>query len=129
MSNLGKINLYAVIGLPVFAMLGALISFGGRADTLIFVFATNAIPMIIGGIVAGLLIRAVNNSGGSGAIALWPTVIPAAAGVLWYVYGFAALGSDAGREYFAGPFYLLGGTLIVAVIAAVAFFVTRGRSR
>ena len=61
-------------------------------------------------------------------VALWPTLVPAIAGTLWYLYGMAALGSDSGREYFAGPFYLLAGTLAMTVVAIFAFIMTRSRS-
>jgi hypothetical protein len=99
--------------------------FGLLPATQAFVFGTNAIPMLIGGAVSGLLLRSANKSGRGHGIAIWPTMLPAGAGILWYLYGAAAFEADAGREYFAGPFYLLAGVLCTAVIAWMTRLVRR----
>ncbi len=127
MTRFGKYNLAGVLGLPLVAMLGSVVVFGVRPDTQIFVFVTNAIPMLIGGAVSAFLLRSAHKADAGQWVALWPTLVPAVAGTLWYLYGMAALGSDSGREYFAGPFYLLAGTLVIAVVAIFAFIMTRSR--
>ncbi|MGI9307849.1 MAG: hypothetical protein ACR2P6_01225 [Gammaproteobacteria bacterium] len=112
--------------MPIFAVVGSLIVFGSRPDTQLFVFGTNFIPMLISGIFAGLLIRAANKSGSNKyLIALSPTWVLVAVGMLWYLMGLLNLGAgDSGREYFAGPFYLLGGSVIVGIIATIVYLVT-----
>ena len=126
MSRYGQINLIGIVALPLFAAAGSLIVFGARADTQLFVLGTNAIPMLIGGLVSGLLIRSVNKAGADGhMLALAPSLIPAVFGFIWYLYGAFARGADAGVEYFAGPFYLLGLAIIISLVAAIAVFVQR----
>jgi hypothetical protein len=120
MSTYGKYNLVAMLAVPLFAMVASVIVFGVRLDTQIFVFITNAIPMLIGGAVSGLLLRAANRTGKSRTVALWPILVPAAAGLLWYLILLLSSGSDDGREFFAGPFYLLAGAVLMSVIAAIA---------
>ena len=128
MSSDGKKILLSIIVLPLVAVVGALIIFGGRADTLMFVFGTNLLPMLIGGCFSGVLIRAVNRSDGAAAnkrwIALAPVGIPLILGVLWYLFSIVNQGAvDAGREYFAGPIYLVGLAIGVSVIATIAYAV------
>ena len=124
MSRYGRINLFAMIGLPLLAMFGSIVVFGVRIDTQMFVLGSNAIPMLIGGLVSGLLIRRLNRRGGGGhGIALAPSLVPAVIGVGWYLYGVVALTNDSGREYFAGPFYLLAAALIVSLIAPIGVLV------
>jgi len=125
MTRHGKTNLLAMIALPVFAALCSIAVFGMLPATQAFVFGTNAIPMLIGGAVSGLLLRSANKAGRGHGIALWPTLLPAGAGVLWYLYAAAAFEADAGREYFAGPFYLLAGVLVTAVVATIAYLLSK----
>lgn len=126
MSRFGKINLLAMVGLPLVATVGSIISFGVRADTQLFVLGTNAVPMLIGGLVSGLLLRSVNKAGGGGHyLALAPTLVPAGFGILWYLYGAIAFTGDAGREYFAGPFYLLAWAVATALVASIAWMIMR----
>ena len=126
MSRYGKMNLVAMIALPVIAGLGSVIIFGVRIDTQIFVIGTNAVPMLIGGLVSAFLIRSVNRSGGdSFYLALSPTLVPAAFGLLWYLSGIVAQGADSGREYFAGPFYLLALAIVTAILAWIGYLVMR----
>ena len=56
MTRYGKINLLGMLLLPVAASVAALIVFGTRTDTLITVFSLNLVPMLIGGLVSGLLL-------------------------------------------------------------------------
>ncbi|HJP05655.1 MAG: hypothetical protein CL799_08145 [Chromatiales bacterium] len=120
MSSYGKLNLLVIFGLPVLAAITSVISFGPRGDTIVFVFGSNAIPMLIGGLISALLLRAANKSGKGHAIALWPTLIPAALAAIWYLYGaLISTSSDAGREYMALPFYLIAWTIGFGIIAAI----------
>ena len=128
MSSDGKKILLSIIVLPLVAVFGALIIFGARSDTLMFVFGTNLLPMLIGGFFSGLLIRAVNRSNGAAAnkrwIALAPVGVPLILGVLWYLLSIVNSGAfDSGREYFAGPIYLVGLAVVVSVIATIAYAV------
>ena len=124
MSQYTKINLASAIGLPLLAVLGSLVIFGVRLDTQIFIFGTNGIPMLIGFVVSAQLLRSVRRKGGGGEfIALLPTLVPAVFGLLWYGAGVLMPATDSGREYFAGPFYLLAwavGTALVASILCLA---------
>jgi hypothetical protein len=126
MSRHGKWNLLGIVILPAIAVIGALIVFGSRFDTLLFVLGTNALPMLIGGLISALLLRLV--SGAESRVrfmAIWPTLLPAAFGIYWYVAGLAMAGPDAGREYFAGPFYLVFAVVLSAVVALVGCLVAR----
>lgn len=125
MTRYGRINLLGMLALPVFAALCSLVVFGLLPATQAFVLGTNAVPMLIGGAVSGLLLRAANRSGRNHNIALWPTLVPAGAGILWYLYGAVALDADGGREFFAGPFYVLAGVVCTAIIAWIAYLVAR----
>lgn len=129
MSGDGKKILLGIIILPLFAAFGAFILFGGSdilGDTLVYVFGTNLIPMLIGGFFSGLLIRAFNKSAGSSAnkrwVALAPVLLPFVFGVVFYLMAILRLGAgDAGREYFAGPLYLLGLALGVGIVASILY--------
>ena len=128
MSRYGKMNLIAMIALPVIAGLGSVIIFGVRIDTQVFVIGTNAVPMLIGGLVSALLLRSVNRSGGDDFyLALSPTLVPAAFGLLWYLSGIVSRGNDSGREYFAGPFYLLALAIVTAILAWIGYLVVRSK--
>jgi len=128
MSRYGKMNLITMIALPVIAGLGSVIIFGVRVDTQVFVIGTNAVPMLIGGLVSALLLRSINRSGGDEFyLALSPTLVPAAFGLLWYLSGIVARGNDSGVEYFAGPFYLLALTIVTAILAWIGYLVVRSK--
>ena len=128
MSRYGKMNLITMIALPVIAGLGSVIIFGVRVDTQVFVIGTNAVPMLIGGLVSALLLRSVNRAGGDDFyLALSPTLVPAAFGLLWYLSGIVAPGFDSGREYFAGPFYLLAWVVGTAVVAPIGYMIIRSK--
>jgi hypothetical protein len=127
MTNYGKYNLYAIFGLPVIAALGSIVVFGFLPDTIVFVFGTNLLPMLVGGLVSALLLRFATKPGGKGKfIALWPTLVPAAFGALWYIGGvIISNDSDAGREYFAVPLYLVMLVVVMSIIALIGCLVVR----
>ena len=129
MSGYGKINLLGMLALPVAATLAALIMFGPRMDTMVAVFGMNIIPMLIGGLFSSLLLRSANKAGGVGrSIALWPTLVPAAIGIVWYLWDALFPAEIApGRVYIAGPIYLLGLACIAAIVAWIASMVVRSR--
>ncbi|MEO7385357.1 MAG: hypothetical protein ABIX37_00315 [Gammaproteobacteria bacterium] len=126
MTSYGKINLLSMLLLPVAASVAALIVFGTRTDTLVAVFGINLVPMLIGGLVAGLLLRAANRAGKGQGIALWPTLIPAVVGAIWYL--FRAVVPEAvapGAEYIAAPQYLLMGVVLLSVVAWLGCLIAR----
>jgi hypothetical protein len=124
MTSYGKLNLLSMIGLPAAAALAALIVFGPRGDTLVAVFGMNLIVTLFGGLFAALLLRGARKSGGAAAgIALWPSVIPALIGTIWYLWRAVSPEEVApGREYIAGPQYLL---MLVFGLWIVAWIVGR----
>ncbi|MEO8224447.1 MAG: hypothetical protein ABI661_06550 [Gammaproteobacteria bacterium] len=118
MTNYGKMNLLGMLLLPVAASVAALIVFGTRTDTLAWVFGLNLAPMLIGGLVSALLLRGANRAGKGQGIALWPTLIPAAVGTVWYLYRALVPAEVApGAEYIAAPQYLLMGVILLSVVA------------
>ena len=121
MSSYGRLNLALIFGLPALAAVTSMIQFGVRGDTIVFVFGTNLIPMLIGGLFAGLLLRAANKTGKGHNIALLPTLIPAVLAGAWYLYGaLLSSSSDVGREYMALPFYLIAWTVLFGIVAVIA---------
>ena len=129
MSRYGRINLIGMLGLPLVAVVGSIIIFGLLIETQLFVLWTNAVPMLIGGLVSWLLLRSARKSGSRGSyIAVLPTLVPATFGVLWYLLGVVAPGADSGREYFAGPFYLLAWAIGTAVFAWIGSMLVRTRN-
>ena len=127
MTNYGKYNLSAILGLPIIAALGSIVMFGFLPDTIAFVFGTNLAPMLIGGIVSALLLRFLTKPGGKGRfIAIWPTLVPAAFAALWYIGGaIIPNASDPGREYFALPIYLVMWVVVMSVVALIGCLVVR----
>lgn len=125
----GKLNLLAMLGLPVAAAAAALIVFGPRPDTLLAVFGLNLVVTLFGGLFAALLQRGARKAGGIGAgIALWPSVIPAVVGAGWYLWRAVSPEEVApGREYIAGPQYLLLMALALWVVAWLAGRILRLR--
>lgn len=121
MTSYGKLNLLSMVGLPSAAALAAAIVFGPRLDTLVTVFGLNLVVTLFGGLFTGLLLRGARKAGGVGAgIALWPSVVPAAFGAAWYLWRAVSPEAVApGREYLAGPQYLL----IMAIALGVAAFI------
>jgi len=126
MTNYGKLNLLGMLLLPVAATLAALIVFGDRTDTLITVFGLNLVPMLIAGLVSGLLLRGANRAGKGQRIALWPTVIPAVLGAIWYLFR-AVLPAEVapGAEYIAGPQYILMGVCLLSLVAWIGCLIVR----
>ena len=126
MSRYGKINLLGMLLLPLAATVAALIVFGNRTDTMVTVFGLNLVPMLIGGAVSGLLVRGANRAGKGQAIAVWPTLVPAILGAIWYLFR-AVVPADVapGAEYIAGPQYLLMGVILMSVVAWIGSLVAR----
>ncbi len=129
MSGYGKINIAAMLALPVVATLTALIMFGPRPDTMAWVFGMNIIPMLVGGLFAALLLRGANKAGGVGrAIALWPSIVPAGIGITWYLWdALIPAELDPGRVYVAGPQYFLAFACLAGFVAWFASIVVRSR--
>lgn len=128
MTGYGRMNLAGMLLLPVAASLAALIAFGPRGDTLLTVFALNLVPMLISGLVSWLLLRGAVRAGKGQGIALWPTIIPAVFGAVWYL--FRAVVPDPvapGAEYIAGPQYLLMGVIVLAIVAWIGCRIARAR--
>lgn len=129
MSKYGKYNLYAMLGLPIIAALASVVVFGDDLlpSTIPFVFGVNLLPMLIGGLVSALLLRFATKPGGKGQfIAIWPTLVPAAFGALWYIGGAIIPNDvDPGREYFALPIYLVIGVVVMSVVALIGCIVVR----
>lgn len=129
MTALGKFNLLGILIMPVVATLTGLFLFGPRADTMASIFGLNIVPMLIGGLISGLLIRSARKAGGAGrSFALWPTLVPAAIGIVWYLSdALFPAENDPGRVYISGPQYLLGIAILVGIIAAVCAAIARSR--
>ncbi len=129
MSGYGKINLLGMLLMPAVATLAGVVMFGPRVDTMIAVFGMNAVPMLIGGIISGLLLRRAARSGGVGrSIAIWPTMLPAIVGIAWYVRdALFPAETDPGRVYLAGPQYLLVIAVVTGFIAWVVCAIVRSR--
>jgi hypothetical protein len=129
MSGYGKLNLLGMLIMPVVATLAAVIMFGPRFETMLAVFGMNAIPMLFGGLFSALLLRFVSKAGGVGrGIALWPTMIPAVIGVIWYLWdALIPAELDPGRVYIAGPQYLLGWAFIAGLVSWIACIFVRSR--
>ena len=126
MTSYGKMNLLGMLLLPIAATVAALIVFGTRTDTLITVFGLNLVPMLIGGLVGALLLRGANRAGKGQGIALWPTLIPAVVGAIWYLFR-AVLPAEVapGAEYIAAPQYLLMGVILLSVVAWLGCLIAR----
>ena len=126
MTSYGKINLLGMLLLPVAASVAALLVFGNRTDTLVTVFGLNLVPMLISGLVSALLLRGANRAGKGQGIALWPTLIPAALGAIWYLFRAVMPAEVApGAEYIAGPQYLLMAVILLSVVAWIGCLIAR----
>lgn len=129
MSGYGKSNLIGMLLMPTVATLTAVVMFGPLIKTMISVFIMNAIPMLIGGLFTGLLLRGCRKSGGVGrSIALWPVLLPAVVGISWYLRdALFPAENDPGRVYIAGPQYLLVLAIATGICAWVACYIARSR--
>ncbi len=126
MTSYGKMNLLGMLLLPVAASVAALIVFGNNTPTLVTVFSLNLVPMLIGGLVSALLLRGANRAGKGQGIALWPTLIPAALGAIWYLFRAVFPAEVApGAEYIAAPQYLLMGVILLSVVAWLGCLIAR----
>ena len=129
MTIYGKLNLLGMFTLPIVATLTAVVMFGPLPDMMAAVFGMNAIPMLIAGVISALLLRSANKAGGAGrSIAIWPTLVLAAIGIVWYLWGaFLPAESDPGREYLAVPQYLLVLAFLVGLVAWIGCRICRAR--
>ncbi len=126
MTRYARMNLLGMLLLPVSATVAALIVFGALPDTLLTVFALNLVPMLIGGLFSGLLLRGAIRAGRGHGIALWPTTIPAFVGSVWYLWRAVIPDEVApGVEYLALPQYLLLAVLGLGLIAWIGCRVAR----
>ena len=127
MTAYGRLNLAGMLLMPLVAMTAAIVMFGPRVDTMITVFGLNLVPMLIGGLISALLLRGAGKAGGTGRfIALWPTLVPAAMGIVWYLWGaLVPAEADPGREYIAAPQYLLLTAIGVGIVAWVVGRIVR----
>jgi hypothetical protein len=126
MTNYGKLNLLGMLLLPASATLAALIVFGRSTDTLVTVFGLNLVPMLIAGLVSGLLLRGANRAGKGQRIALWPTAIPAVLGAIWYLFRAVFPAEVApGAEYIAGPQYALMAVVLLSIVAWLGCLLAR----
>lgn len=129
MSVYGKLNLLAMLLLPAVATLAGLVVFGLGPETLFTVFGLNLMVMLFGGFFAAVLIRGGRGSGAVGArIALLPSLVPAVIGSGWYLWRAVLPETVApGREYIAGPQYLLRLVFGLWVVAGIAGRIERLR--
>ena len=129
MSGYGKINLLGMLLMPAIATLTGIVMFGPRVDTMVAVFGMNAIPMLFGGLFSGLLLRGCRKYGGVGrAIALWPTLLPAIIGIVWYLSdALFPAEQDPGRVYIAGPQYLLATAIVTGLVAWIVCAIVRSQ--
>ena len=86
-----------------------------------------SVPMLIGGLISALLLRAAGKAGGAGrSIALWPTLVPAAVGIVWYLWdALLPADLDPGRVHIAGPHYLLMLAIAMGVVSWIACLMAR----
>jgi hypothetical protein len=129
MSGYGKLNLLGMLVMPVVATMAVVVISGPRIDTMLTVFGMNAVPMLLAGLFSALLLRGANKAGGVGrGIALWPTMIPAAIGVTWYLWdALFPAELDPGRVYIAGPIYLVLWAFVAGFVSWIACIVVRSR--
>ncbi|MFQ5634917.1 MAG: hypothetical protein ACE5G3_06265 [Gammaproteobacteria bacterium] len=120
-------NLLGMLAMPAVATLAAVIMFGPRVDTMLAVFGLNAVPMLVGGLISALLLRGAGKAGGAGrGIALWPTLVPAGIGIVWYLWdALLPADLDPGRVHIAGPQYLLMIALLMGLISWIGCLVRR----
>jgi hypothetical protein len=123
----GKLNLIGMLSLPVVTMVAVLVAtkngvFDAYAATYGYLFIINAIPMLFGGLVSWRLLRkAIGDP--ARMIAVTPTLIPAAIGIIWYLWRAIFPAEVApGAEYIAAPQYLL---IWVAGISLLAWLAGR----
>ena len=90
MTRHGKFNLIGMLSLPVTTMVAARVAdekgvWEPYAATYGWLFFMNAIPMLLSGLVSWWLLRKAIG-GVSRTIAVTPTLIPAAIGIIWYLW-------------------------------------------
>ncbi len=128
MSGYGKLNLISMFLLPAAAVLAALVVFGTRTDTLLWVAIINAVPVLLGGLFSALLLRGAQRAGAGQFIALWPSLLPAVIGAGWYLWRAVQPEAVApGREYLAVPQYMLLAAIMLGIIAWIGCRIARAR--
>ncbi len=126
MSGYGKLNLGGMVALPLAACVAALVAFGPRGDTLMWVAIINAIPMLLAGLISWRLLKGATRHGAGHLFAILPTLVPAALGVGWYLRGMVLPDPvAAGREYLAVPQYSLLGVIAMGIVAWAACRIAR----
>lgn len=129
MTRFGKLNLLAMLLPPAAAAIDGVALFGaGAAQPIGWMALLAAVPMILFGPLAGLMIRNSNkhHAGRGAGVALLATLVPAVVTAAWYL--LLAVSPDPiapGKESLAGPQYLLLGVLAMSLVAAVGWFIAR----
>jgi hypothetical protein len=121
MTKQGKLNLLAMLLLPVGAIIGARLATAtgvwlAYGDTYVAIFALNCVISVPAALISGLFLR---RSLGERArwIAILPTVLPAVYGAVWYLFrGIFPAEVAAGAEYLAAPQYLLIAMLAITFL-------------
>ena len=91
--------------------------FDAYAATYGYLFVINAIPMLLGGLISWLLLRKATGDTAR-MIAITPTLIPAAIGIVWYMWRAVFPAEVApGSEYIAAPQYLLIWVIAISLLA------------
>jgi len=127
MSKFGKLNLLAMIAVPVTVAVSSLIIFGTRFDTMSYLFGLNLAVVLIPGFFSWLMLRKANNDISSW-VAISPTLIPGAWLVLWYAFRTVSPAAVApGAEYIAAPQYYAMLSLLLVVVTFIAGFFVRSR--
>jgi len=122
MTRHGKLNLIGMLALPVVTMVAVRVAtqngvFDAYAATYGYLFVINAIPMLLGGLASWLLLRKATGDTAR-MIAITPTIIPAAIGIVWYLWRATFPAEVApGAEYIAAPQYLLIWVVGISVLA------------
>lgn len=122
MTRHGKLNLIGMLSLPAMTMVAVMVAtqngvFDAYAATYGYLFVINAIPMLLGGLASWLLLRKATGDTAR-MIAITPTIIPAAIGIVWYMWRAIFPAEVApGAEYIAAPQYLLICVVGISVLA------------
>jgi hypothetical protein len=119
MTSHAKLNLVGMLSVPLIAVIVGVYAFGPRLDTAISLFAINAVPLLIAGLISGLMLRK-SESNAARYISISPTLIPAIWFCVWYLWLAAFPPAVApGAEFIAGPQYLIPVVLVLGIIAWV----------
>jgi len=124
MTTQGKINLLGIVLLPAAAVLGAVLAaangvFEPYRATYVFLFVLNCSITLPAALLSWLFLR--RSSGNTSRwIAILPTLIPVAAGSLWYLWrGVVPAAVAPGAEYVGAPQYLFVCLLLVTLVVLI----------